>query len=79
MELAPFGLDVLLVQPGAVESNFGSGAKTQTGKHSWKLYERFTDGIERRAGASQQRAMPTAAFAKALVHAVLASRPTPVV
>jgi NAD(P)-dependent dehydrogenase (short-subunit alcohol dehydrogenase family) len=79
MELRPFGIEVLLVQPGGVQSNFGAGAKAQTGQHPWKLYARFADGIARRANASQERATPTAVFARDFVCAVLARKPEPVI
>lgn len=79
MELKPFGIQVLLVQPGGIQSNFGAGAKAQTGQHQWKLYARFAEGISKRAGASQEHATPTNIFAKAFVQAVLADRPKPVI
>lgn len=79
MELKPFGIDVLMVQPGGVQSNFGAGARAQTGQHEWKWYARFTDGIARRAGASQDGATPTATFARDFVGAVLADRPAPII
>lgn len=79
MELKPFGIEVLMVQPGGVQSNFGAGAKAQTGQHQWKLYARFAEGIARRAGASQEHSTPTNVFATAFVHAVLAKHPKPVI
>ncbi|MGQ0621412.1 MAG: SDR family NAD(P)-dependent oxidoreductase [Panacagrimonas sp.] len=79
MELKPFGIEVLLVQPGGVQSGFGSGAKAQTGQHPWKLYARFAAGIAKRAGASQEHATPTPVFAKAFVCAVLAKKPEPII
>ena len=79
MELKPFGIDVLLVQPGGVQSNFGAGAKAQTQQNQWQLYAPFAAGIAERAGASQQRATPTPVFAEALVRAVLAPNPKPIV
>lgn len=79
MELKLFGIDVLLVQPGAIQSGFGAGAKAQTEQHQWKLYARFAQGIAKRAGASQEHATPTAHFAKAFVNAVMAAKPKPVI
>jgi NAD(P)-dependent dehydrogenase (short-subunit alcohol dehydrogenase family) len=79
MELKPFGIEVLLVQPGAIQSGFGVRAKAQTGRQTWRLYAGFTAAIAKRAGASQEHAMPTAAFAAALVRAVLADRPRAVI
>jgi NAD(P)-dependent dehydrogenase (short-subunit alcohol dehydrogenase family) len=79
MELKPFGIEVLLVQPGGVQSNFGAGATTRTGQQQWTLYAPFADGINRRAGASQEGATPAPVFAKAVVQAVLAAKPRPVI
>lgn len=79
MELKPFGIEVLLVQPGGIQSGFGAGAQAQTGKHVWKLYARFAGGIAKRAGASQEHATPTAVFARAMVRAVLADKPRAVI
>lgn len=78
MELKPFGIEVLLVQPGGVQSGFGAGAKAQTEQHNWNLYARFAEGIAKRAGASQEHSMPTPDFAKALVREVLAKNPKPI-
>jgi len=79
MELKPFGIEVLLVQPGGIQSGFGAGAKAQTQQHQWRLYARFAEGIAKRAGASQEHATSTAVFARAMVRAVLAARPRPVI
>ncbi len=79
MELKPFGIDVILVQPGAVQSRFGAGAQAQTGRQRWTLYLPYTDAIARRAGASQENATPAKDFAEALVADVLAARPKPVI
>lgn len=78
MELKPFGLTVQLIQPGGIASNFGASAKQQTARE-WTLYARYKDGIERRAGASQQGSTPTDTFAHSFVDAVLAPKPKPVV
>lgn len=78
MELKPFGITVQLVQPGGIASNFGASAKSQTARE-WTLYARYKDGIERRAGASQEGSTPTDAFADAFIDAVLATRPRAVV
>jgi NAD(P)-dependent dehydrogenase (short-subunit alcohol dehydrogenase family) len=71
MELKPFGIDVVLVQPGGVQSGFGAGATAQTGQVRWKLYARYAEGIARRAGASQVGAMPASVFAATLVRRLL--------
>jgi len=79
MELKPFGIEVLLVQPGGIQSGFGAGAQAQTGRHTWRLYAKFADSIAKRAGASQEHATPTKVFAKAFVREVLASSPRAVI
>lgn len=75
MELKPFGIEVLLVQPGAIQSGFGAGAKAQTQRQQWKLYERYAEGIAKRAGASQENSTPTTVFARDFVSAVMARKP----
>ena len=79
MELAPFGVEVLLVQPGAIRSGFGDSASRQTGAGEWKLYAPFRDGIARRAGESQRGAMPASDFAAAFVRYALARKPGPMI
>jgi NAD(P)-dependent dehydrogenase (short-subunit alcohol dehydrogenase family) len=75
MELKPFGIDVLLVQPGAIQSGFGAGAQAQTQRQEWKLYARYAEGIAKRAGASQEHSTPTVVFANKFVDAVMAKKP----
>lgn len=75
MELKPFGIEVLLVQPGAIESGFGASAHAQTGGHAWRLYAAYAQGIAKRAGASQEHATPATVFAQQLLRAVLAPHP----
>jgi NAD(P)-dependent dehydrogenase (short-subunit alcohol dehydrogenase family) len=75
MELKPFGIEVILVQPGGVQSGFGAGATKQTGLHAWKLFAPMAAAIEQRAQASQHNAMQASDFATAMVQAVLSRRP----
>ncbi len=76
MELAPFGIQVVTVQPGAVASAFGERAKRGTGRYRTNsLYSAFADGIEARAVVSQTGAMPSRGFARRVVDAV--TRPNP--
>lgn len=73
LELAPFGIKVVLVQPGAIASEFGATASLQAeqnlNEHSmwWPLRE----GIRRRARASQNKPTPTQVFAKRVVSKLL--------
>ncbi len=69
MELAPLGIQVVTVQPGAIQSNFGAAAAASV--EQWlrpdSLYASIRDGIMARAGASQVKATPAAAFAAQLL------------
>jgi NADP-dependent 3-hydroxy acid dehydrogenase YdfG len=76
MELAPFGIRVITVQPGAVESRFGERAGRGVERfREGSLYSQVFDSIEARAGASQVGSMPAADFAHLLVGAVTAPSP----
>ena len=72
LELAPFGIQVLEVQPGAIESSFGSNASHSAeqlvNEQSpwWPVHE----GIRARANASQEKPTPAAEFASTLLAAV---------
>ncbi|MEQ1439219.1 SDR family oxidoreductase [Fontimonas sp. SYSU GA230001] len=79
MELAPFGIEVLVVQPGAIQSDFGAAASQRVARAPDSLYAAAGDGIAARANASQQHATPTAEFARRMVDAVLADRVAPVI
>ena len=76
MELAPFGIEVMEVQPGAIASNFGASAGAQAdaliNEHSpwWPLRE----GIRARARASQDKPTPASEFAEQLLNAVQRSK-----
>ncbi|MGP1385196.1 MAG: SDR family oxidoreductase [Thainema sp.] len=77
MELAPFGIRVMTVQPGAIQSDFGTAARQRTEANltdqSW--YSGIKDTIRARAELSQVDATPTQDFATRLVQAAL--RPNP--
>ena len=76
MELAPFGIRVITVQPGAVESRFGERAGRGVERfREGSLYSQVFESIEARAGASQVGSMPAADFAHLLVGAVTAPSP----
>lgn len=78
MELAPFAIRVMEVQPGAIQSSFASNAGRQAEQVLkpdspwWPLRER----IQARARASQDRPTPTSEFAAGVLRAVQQS-PTP--
>jgi short-subunit dehydrogenase len=78
MELAPFGIRVITVQPGGIQSDFGTTATAALNATSHGTSSRFAAlsvAIADRASASQNGAMPAERFARQLVDAVLASRP----
>lgn len=78
LELAPFGIRVMEVQPGAIASQFASNAQRQADEVLaadspwWPLREY----VQARARASQDRPTPAAVFAQGLL-AATRKTPTP--
>ena len=76
LELAPFGIQVMEVQPGAIASSFGANASREAEQLIaedspwWPIRE----GIRARANASQDHPTPAAAFARDLLAAVQKTR-----
>ncbi|KAL6339163.1 hypothetical protein AAG906_024314 [Vitis piasezkii] len=76
VELRPFGINVVLVMPGAIRSNFGSANMEKLGNCDWKLYKEFKEAIAERARASQSgKATDAAVFARHVVKKVLSPKP----
>lgn len=77
MELAPFGIDVMTVMPGAIQSEFGNSAEASLARTlpEDSLYQWAKDGIEKRARASQSNPTPTSVFVDKLVHQLEAQSP----
>ncbi|MFD2642130.1 SDR family oxidoreductase [Pseudomonas japonica] len=78
LELAPFGVRVMEVQPGAIQSSFASNAghraeQLLTPESPWWP---LRENIRARARASQDRPTPASAFAAGVLRAVRQS-PTP--
>lgn len=77
MELAPFGIRVLEVQPGAIDTHFAQNASAQAeqliaqGSPWWPMRE----GIRARAKASQDHPTPVRAFVEAVFKASQKNRP----
>jgi len=77
MELAPFGIRVLEVQPGAIDTQFAKNASheaeqvIQEGSPWWPLRE----GIRARANASQTNPTPARDFARDVLNAVQQTNP----
>jgi NAD(P)-dependent dehydrogenase (short-subunit alcohol dehydrogenase family) len=74
-EVKPFGIDVVVVQPGGVKSNIAEsgGAKIERYGADGSRYRKVYDGIRKRAYASQDNPMPTEDFARELVAQSFAS------
>lgn len=71
LELAPFGVEVMEVQPGAIASNFGANASREMAavvseESAWWPLRQF---IQARAAASQDKPTPAVDFARELLAA----------
>ena len=75
MELAPLGIHVMVVQPGAIASSFGATASNTVEMRPGSLYTPLASAIMKRASASQQQATPAAVFAEQLAAAMLRRTP----
>jgi short-subunit dehydrogenase len=77
MELAPFGIRVVIVQPGAITSRFGEGASAsaETTIRPDSLYAACEKAIRKRATLSQQGAMDAGEFASGIVALLDSGRP----
>ena len=72
LELAPFAIEVMEVQPGAIASSFGANASQQAEQllRADSPWWPLRDGIRARAGASQDNPTPAGEFAAQLLAAV---------
>jgi NAD(P)-dependent dehydrogenase (short-subunit alcohol dehydrogenase family) len=77
MEVSPFGIDVVVVQPGGVKSSIAdSGARgLERYRAPGSRYHPVYAGIEKRAYASQDDPMPAEDFARELVTQAFATPP----
>ncbi|MFV8784314.1 SDR family oxidoreductase [Microbulbifer sp. SA54] len=80
LELKPFGIRVVTVQPGAIASEFGRHAESSLrgilAPDSW--YKRNEDAVRARALESQQNATLARDLAKRLAGELLRKRPRPI-
>ncbi|KAF6162323.1 hypothetical protein GIB67_008452 [Kingdonia uniflora] len=77
LELRPFGIQVLLVIPGAVCSNIGNAGLKKVADKEWKLYSEFKEAIAERANASQtDKSSEATLFAKYVAKKVLSFSPS---
>lgn len=67
MELAPFGVRVVTVQPGGIRTSFGDNASKQVTLADDSPYQAYRESVLARASASQERATPAEDFARDLV------------
>jgi NAD(P)-dependent dehydrogenase (short-subunit alcohol dehydrogenase family) len=67
MELAPFGITVVTVQPGGIKSNLSGNADKELDRFQKTPYGPIQNFIVARANASQENATPAEAFVKELV------------
>ena len=79
MELAPFRIHVVSIQPGGVRSSFGEHAEAAVRLPENSLYKPVDAGIRARAQAGQQGAMAADVFVVPVVDALLRSSPPRVV
>ncbi len=67
IELAPFGIDVVTVQPGAVQSGFGKAAAASLHLPENSVYRPIASYVEARAYASQKDPTPVDEFSQKLI------------
>jgi NAD(P)-dependent dehydrogenase (short-subunit alcohol dehydrogenase family) len=79
MELAPFGIRVVSIQPGGVRSSFGEHAEAAIRLPENSMYRPVEAGIRARSQAGQQDATPAEIFAVPVVEALLRSSPPRVI
>ena len=81
LELAPFGIRVVCVQPGGIRSNFGNsssaGVERIMKQNSW--YTSIRDSIDERAQESQSNPMPAEELAQRIVSIVESKNPPAIV
>ncbi len=73
MELRPFGISVVTVQPGGIRSAFGESAGDKVSLQPDSPFQAVKAGIMDRAQEGQRNAMPADEFAERVVRALMAS------
>jgi NAD(P)-dependent dehydrogenase (short-subunit alcohol dehydrogenase family) len=80
MELAPLGIRVVTIQPGAVQSKFGANAEAKIRIPADSLYQSVSDKIHARARTiGEESATPAGKFACPVVDTLLADNPPSVI
>jgi NAD(P)-dependent dehydrogenase (short-subunit alcohol dehydrogenase family) len=81
LELAPFGIRVVCIQPGGIRSNFGNSSSTGVQRimkpDSW--YSSIRDFIDKRAEESQSNPMPAEELAQRIISIVGTRNPPSIV
>ena len=77
MELSPFNIKVITVQPGAIKSNLGETSKNSVARNinPDSMYASILDSINERADYSQQDPTPTEIFVRQLVKEIKNENP----
>lgn len=75
MELAPFGIRTITIQPGGVRSSFGDHAEEAMRLPEGSIYLPLEAGIQARAQAGQKDATPTNEFIVPVVDKLLKDAP----
>jgi len=79
MELAPFGIQVVIIQPGGVRSAFGDHAEAAIRLPDDSVYRPVEKGIRARAQAGQRGAMAVESFVIPVVDALLKDAPPAII
>ena len=79
MELAPFGIQVVIIQPGGVRSAFGDHAEAALRLPVDSIYRPVEKGIRARAQAGQRGAMPVESFVVPVADALLRDTPAAII
>ena len=79
MELAPFGIRVVIIQPGGVRSAFGDHAEEAIRLPLESIYRPVEQGIRARAQAGQKGAMPVDVFVIPVVNGLLRDEPAAII
>jgi short-subunit dehydrogenase len=74
MELAPFGVSVVVVQPGAIKSSFGDAAAKSIGRCENSVYAPIAGYVKARATASQKDPTSAEEFSKVLIDKLFQAR-----
>jgi NAD(P)-dependent dehydrogenase (short-subunit alcohol dehydrogenase family) len=76
LELRPFGIDVVSVEPGRVRSDISKNARVDLASYEREasLYRPWVEGIRRRHGASQVGPTDTIEFAEKVARAITRTR-----